>query len=808
VATFDDHVIVSHGATRLFKFPLSQDLFGTVTMGDPVPVELIYKELKEGMGGRIIGPLPVANADKLSEAERKEKVGTEWAVVVIESGVSANRNFYPEDVLRAATPLYEGAKVFWGHTRRGANGEPDPRDTAGVIRKPQFSIIEGKNGGAPTGAIVATLRATDRKAREMLMEAYEAGQPDLVGLSHTADAEGEYQNHTDGQPVMRVKKINAIESVDLVSFPSAGGRVLRLVAGMSSPVVVTEEGLVNFAQKLKKIQESRFAGMLSATPSEAEVDALLRVLEAEDKAKTAPAPAAPAPTPAPVAAPPAVPPAVVAAPAPTPDSGTVRESLSDADRSLLQQWQRSQRTVIVEAALTGVNLPAPLLAELRESLASTDGLTAEAARAAVAKKVEVAAALVESFRGIGSGAGMSFGAATVSADEAQKVVDLLDDLMMTDASEGALKAYEAIAGRKAARPDTHSIKEAYVRLTGDQRVYGRDNTRTREGLVNMSRYDGIMSKRLVEGRRLVEGTLQTTTWAEVFGDSIARRMLAEYRSDPGMMAWKIIASVVPLNDFRTQRRIRWGGYGDLPTVLQADPYTEATTPGDEEATYAAVKRGYVEGMTWEALVNDDLNQIRSIPVKMGRAAARTLFKFVTVTNLASNPNMTYDATALFAVGHSNLITTALSATNLETARQKLADQTDMSTNEKLNLYPSWLMVPTALEALGWRLINSPVAPIANQNATEPSFIRSLGLNTLIVNPYLTDANDWFVGADKSSCALMEIGFLFGQEEPTIVIADMQNVGSFFTSDVQKLKIRHVYGGAPVDHRAAVGGIVA
>ncbi len=784
-ATFADAVIIEQ-AGKLSRLAVAVDLFDAVKLGEPEPVEMAYHKLGEGLfpetegalvfgGGRILGPIHEPGHDKLTEAERVEKAGALWAAVAIQAGRSQNNTHYPEDVLRTAAPLYEGAKVFINHELRD-DVMRDPRDLVGRFREAKFALIEGKT--SQVGAVVGQLRITDKVMRERMLEAYEAGETDLFGLSHTAHTEAEYVKLADG-PALGIKRIKAVESLDIVSFPSAGGRVLRLVAGLSSPVPVTEEGLMKFAEMLKRLQEGApdLHKLLSATPTEAEVAALLKVMEGRSTPVPAPAPPAAAP----------------AAPA----------GLSDADRALLADIRQSQRALIVEAALRGVNLPEPMLEELREQLTAREGLTAETAKAAVAAKVAIAARVLEGARGIGFGGG-----ATIEGgqDGAEKDLNLLDDILMTDATPEAHKAYETIAGRKAVRPDTHSIRESYFRITGDGRVYGRPVTR--EGLRRLEAYRPILDRRTVEGRRILEASaLVTTTWTEIFGDSVARRMLAEYRTDAGMSQWRVMASVVPVNDFRTQHRIRWGGFGDLSTVTQDADYTVLTAPTDEEATYAVSKKGNFFDLSWETLVNDDLGQVRQIPVRMGRAAARTLYKFVTSTLCAANPNTDYDGVALFVAAHNNILTSPLSPSQISVARQKLAAQTDMSTNEKLNLFPSWLMVPVELEEVGWRIVNVPVANVSNQNATEPSYQRSLGLNQLVVNPYLTDTNNWFVGADKGSCPFIEIGFLFGQEEPTIVIADQQAVDPYFIADRIRYKIRHVYGGDVVDHRGVVGSIV-
>ena len=101
---------------------------------------------------------------------------------------------------------------------------------------------------------------------------------------------------------------------------------------------------------------------------------------------------------------------------------------------------------------------------------------------------------------------------------------------------------------------------------------------------------------------------------KVLGDSITRRMVAAYKSSADLQAWRsVVPSIVPINDFRTQRITRMGGYGLLPAVNQGAPYQSLTSPTDEEATYALIKRGGTEDLTLEAVANDDVHKILQIP---------------------------------------------------------------------------------------------------------------------------------------------------------------------------------------------------
>lgn len=112
-------------------------------------------------------------------------------------------------------------------------------------------------------------------------------------------------------------------------------------------------------------------------------------------------------------------------------------------------------------------------------------------------------------------------------------------------------------------------------------------------------------------------------------------------------------------------------------------------------------------------------------------------------------NTGYDGVALFSASHprsqtdattvSNLGANALNSDNLETgilAMQAFGDDL----GEEVMINPDVLMVPRALRRTGFELTASPQTP---EDANNSANIHASGLR-LVVNPYLTDTNRWYL----------------------------------------------------------------
>lgn len=335
-----------------------------------------------------------------------------------------------------------------------------------------------------------------------------------------------------------------------------------------------------------------------------------------------------------------------------------------------------------------------------------------------------------------------------------------------------------------------SFKEAFCDITGRRpKSFDEDFNRVilRESIGGF--YDSAS--------RASESVI-STTWDQILGDSITRRMVAEY-SRPGLNDWrKIVSSIVPLNDFRTQRIDRMGGYGTLPTVAEGAPYQPLTTPGDEEATYALAKRGGTEDLTLEAIANDDLRTITRIPQKLGLAAAWTLYRFV-FDVLTANAATTYDSTALFHANHGNTVAAALTQANLSVLRRKMREQAAFGdSTDVLSIIPKYLVVPPELEEIAFQLSTSAVAVPASGSSSDMPNLHQ-GIEPIIVD-YYSDADDWYLICDPSMCPTIEVGFYQGRQTPELFTQSDPTVGAPFNADKVIMKIRHIYGEVVLEHR--------
>ncbi|SRR6266568_704094 len=338
-------------------------------------------------------------------------------------------------------------------------------------------------------------------------------------------------------------------------------------------------------------------------------------------------------------------------------------------------------------------------------------------------------------------------------------------------------------------PSFRSLKQAYVQITGDSdfRLLGNG---------------GLYRTALAAG-----DPVGVADFPNVLMDAMHKRLLQDW-AELGMQGLEQLYVVgQAITDFRTQNRMRDGYFGDLNDVAENADYQPINKPTDEKVSFSVGKKGGILTISEETIRNDELGAIARWPTKLARSARHTLKVFI-LKKFTLNPNYLADGLAWFHTTHNNLGSTALSIDSLNAAEILLGEQTEKNSNNPLGLTLDWIMVPFALKAAAYQ-INQSEYVTGQIGVANPWYHRFGEKNERIfVNSELTDANDWYYGTDKSNAPCLEVGFLDGNQEPQIVIANDPRVGKMFTSDQIQYKVKWAFGGVITDFRGVGKNVVA
>lgn len=726
-----------NGRNYSFAYSLTAD--NTVTIGEGVEVVTTFVPVREAAAGA---------AGAHGETAFREAADGSIEVTIIRAGLSANGNYYPDATLRDGAAMFEGVRVFSkSDAQHTAGGGKDVHALLGGIYGVRF--VEG--AGTDAGSLVGTFKPINPADETVvkMTEAVRRGMAGLMGLS--IDAEARVKREKRGTRQVRTAvAFTKVNSVDLIVEPGAGGGLDRLTEATATPHETQEDTDMKkrLFEALKAINAKRAAALSPETATDAQVVVALTEackeagIELEKVLEAATAEDVAGATTPLVEAAQAAAKAAQAAQAATQAAAQQRlTEAAGADNAPVTRAELAQHQarLYASAAIASSTLPALAKEKLQAQFKATERFTEAQVDSAIKGEREYLARMSESGRPTGGLPRIEVG------DRSVVIADMLDAFF-----DPAHKNHREV----------RSIKECYIEMTGDRLVTGRPDR-----------------------ARLTE-SIGSDTFANALGDSITRRLQQIYRDFVAYDAWRAVCNVTPVNDFRTQERTQIGGFGDLPTVAQRGPYTAFADPSDAKATYAVGKRGVLAQVTLEGIKNDDVGAIRRVPMELARSAKRTLFKFA-MNFFASNPTI-YDTLALYHATHANLFTGALDATQLAAHRLAMKKQTGRDTATRMEIGPSFLLVPDDLEETAYNLFNR------NTN-NDKTFIQSLTLKIIPV-PTWTDTNDWVTVADPADIPCVEIGFLDGQEEPILFTQDSPTEGSVFTNDVISYKMRHVYGG--------------
>jgi DNA-binding protein YbaB len=201
---------------KLFATPYKKNAAGDVTLGDHKEVEPAYKPMAESEHGVVM------EAERFSEAAMTSPTSKtrELTVTIIKPGFNKSKSrFYMPKAIRETGHVFKGAKVFINHqTKAEEAARPEGRvqDWAGTLTG---DVYEAADGSLKSKCVVH--HAETIKTLDALKEAGKLGE---MGMSIRAAG---VQTPATVQQVktLMVEAFVVCKSVDMVTFPGAGGKV-------------------------------------------------------------------------------------------------------------------------------------------------------------------------------------------------------------------------------------------------------------------------------------------------------------------------------------------------------------------------------------------------------------------------------------------------------------------------------------------------------------------------------------------------------------------------------------------------------
>ena len=310
--------------------------------------------------------------------------------------------------------------------------------------------------------------------------------------------------------------------------------------------------------------------------------------------------------------------------------------------------------------------------------------------------------------------------------------------------------------------------------------------------------------------RLLQEAASTADFPAIMANTLYKVMLKSYTEYPSTWT-QVVSETSNLKDFKEQTRTRFSESDNLLEVGEHGEYKDSSLQ-DEKVRYAPKKFGRIFGVSWEALINDDMAEIKKQPQRFGRAAARTI-DYDIWTHIRSNPTI-YDGTALFTSGHGNASNSGsmdkvLSETTLADAFNAMIGQTDLK-GYPIRIVPKFLVCSPQQEIKVWKMMNTvnqaiPSSGVATDLLSGQTMIHGptsknffQGKLTPIFVPWL-DADEWYLVADPGQYDTIEVGFLNGKKDPDLFVQD-GNLGTAFERDQIRYKVRIVWGKGIMDYR--------
>lgn len=293
----------------------------------------------------------------------------------------------------------------------------------------------------------------------------------------------------------------------------------------------------------------------------------------------------------------------------------------------------------------------------------------------------------------------------------------------------------------------------------------------------------------------------TSDFPVILGNVVNTTLRAGYQA--AEQTFRPLVREVTVSDFKAVTRAQLGEGPAFDKVNENGEFKRGSLAEGKES-YKIATFGKVIAITRQVIINDDMNAFGRIPQLMGGAAAQLESDLVWAQILA-NGNMG-DGTALFHANHANLPTAAaFSVAALGVARALMAKQTGLDGKTVINVRPSYLIVPVALETKAEQELHSTFYPedsakVATASMRQLKIVSEARLDNGIKKGAATaadiagSATAWYLSASPSQIDTVELAYLEGNRG----VFTESRTG--FDVDGLEIKARLDAGAKTIDHR--------
>lgn len=332
----------------------------------------------------------------------------------------------------------------------------------------------------------------------------------------------------------------------------------------------------------------------------------------------------------------------------------------------------------------------------------------------------------------------------------------------------------------------------------------------------------------LRARADLQEAMATPDFRNAAFEVLDRETLERYQAMPAV--WSGYARRFLVKDFKPKKLVDLlGGLAGLSEVDELNPYPERSV---SKAIYELTVKKYGArfAFSWESWINDELDELESLPEALAIAARETEARLAAgLLTDGTGPNGTFFNSTAIQGSISNLMSgnPALTSTSLQTAIATITGRRDPQ-GRPVAFPKLVLVVPPGLQVQAQAILNA--TEIEFQEGADGAGMKRIrganwmrGVVDLVVDPWLTvidtggqAAATWYVVPSPSSGRpALGLGFLRGHEEPQVRVKGHagQTVGGgdlppedggFEIDDIQ-YRVRHVLGQGYVD---PIGTIVS